>query len=37
MGALRFTSHSDSFIATERSYFADADADAGQDVEVRFF
>ncbi len=33
VGALRFTSHSGSFIAYERGYFADA----GLDVELRFF
>ena len=33
VGALRFTSHSASFIALERGYFADA----GLDVELRFF
>ncbi|MEM9550810.1 MAG: ABC transporter substrate-binding protein [Pseudomonadota bacterium] len=33
VGALRFTSHSASFIAVERGYFADA----GLDVELRFF
>ena len=33
MGALRFTSHSASFIAAERAYFKDA----GLDVELRFF
>ena len=33
VGALRFTSHSASFIAAERKYFADA----GLDVELRFF
>ncbi|ATF17298.1 ABC transporter substrate-binding protein [Phaeobacter gallaeciensis] len=33
LGALRFTSHSASFIAQERGYFADA----GLDVELRFF
>lgn len=33
VGALRFTSHSGSFIAAERNYFADA----GLDVEMRFF
>jgi len=33
VGALRFTSHSASFIAAERNYFADA----GLDVELRFF
>jgi NitT/TauT family transport system substrate-binding protein len=33
VGALRFTSHSASFIAAERAYFADA----GLDVELRFF
>lgn len=33
VGALRFTSHSGSFIAVERGYFADA----GLDVELRFF
>lgn len=33
VGALRFTSHSASFIATERAYFKDA----GLDVELRFF
>ena len=33
VGALRFTSHSASFIATERAYFADA----GLEVELRFF
>lgn len=33
IGALRFTSHSASFIAAERNYFADA----GLDVELRFF
>jgi NitT/TauT family transport system substrate-binding protein len=33
VGALRFTSHSASFIAKERDYFADA----GLDVELRFF
>lgn len=33
VGALRFTSHSGSFIAFERGYFADA----GLDVELRFF
>lgn len=33
LGALRFTSHSASFIALERGYFADA----GLDVELEFF
>ncbi|MDD9723730.1 ABC transporter substrate-binding protein [Sulfitobacter sp. PR48] len=33
VGALRFTSHSASFIAAERSYFQEA----GLDVELRFF
>lgn len=33
VGALRFTSHSASFVAQERGYFADA----GLDVEMRFF
>ncbi|EFO29799.1 sulfonate ABC transporter, periplamic sulfonate-binding protein [Roseibium sp. TrichSKD4] len=33
LGALRFTSHSGSFIAFERGYFADA----GLDVELKFF
>lgn len=33
VGALRFTSHSGSFIAFERDYFADA----GLDVELKFF
>lgn len=33
VGALRFTSHSGSFIAHERNYFADA----GLDVELKFF
>ncbi len=33
VGALRFTSHSGSFIAVERNYFAEA----GLDVELRFF
>ncbi len=33
VGALRFTSHSASFVAVERGYFADA----GLDVELRFF
>ncbi|UWR59958.1 ABC transporter substrate-binding protein [Phaeobacter inhibens] len=33
LGALRFTSHSASFIAQERGYFTDA----GLDVELRFF
>lgn len=33
VGALRFTSHSASFIAAERAYFKDA----GLDVELRFF
>ncbi|TMM51274.1 ABC transporter substrate-binding protein [Sulfitobacter sabulilitoris] len=33
LGALRFTSHSGTFIAFERNYFADA----GLDVEIRFF
>ena len=33
VGALRFTSHSGSFIAFERGYFAEA----GLDVELRFF
>ena len=33
VGALRFTSHSASFIAAERNYFAEA----GLDVELRFF
>ncbi|MDF3412927.1 ABC transporter substrate-binding protein [Sulfitobacter sp. M57] len=33
IGALRFTSHSGSFIAVERNYFAEA----GLDVELRFF
>ncbi|MEM9196764.1 MAG: ABC transporter substrate-binding protein [Pseudomonadota bacterium] len=33
VGALRFTSHSGSFIALERGYFAEA----GLDVELRFF
>lgn len=33
VGALRFTSHSGSFIALERGYFADA----GLDVELEFF
>lgn len=33
VGALRFTSHSASFIALERGYFADA----GLDVELKFF
>ncbi|WP_299954053.1 ABC transporter substrate-binding protein [uncultured Roseobacter sp.] len=33
VGALRFTSHSGSFIAYERNYFADA----GLDVELKFF
>ncbi|MEL6236758.1 MAG: ABC transporter substrate-binding protein [Pseudomonadota bacterium] len=33
VGALRFTSHSGSFIALERGYFADA----GLDVELKFF
>lgn len=33
VGALRFTSHSGSFIAVERDYFAQA----GLDVELRFF
>jgi NitT/TauT family transport system substrate-binding protein len=33
VGALRFTSHSASFIAVERGYFADA----GLDVELEFF
>ena len=33
VGALRFTSHSGSFIAVERAYFAQA----GLDVELRFF
>ncbi|MFK7751766.1 MAG: ABC transporter substrate-binding protein [Sedimentitalea sp.] len=33
VGALRFTSHSASFIAVERNYFAQA----GLDVELRFF
>ena len=33
MGALRFTSHSGSFVALERGYFADA----GLDVELKFF
>ncbi|MEP2784845.1 MAG: ABC transporter substrate-binding protein [Pseudoruegeria sp.] len=33
VGALRFTSHSGSFVAIERNYFAEA----GLDVELRFF
>ena len=33
VGALRFTSHSPTFIAVERGYFADA----GLDVELKFF
>ncbi|MCP5037385.1 MAG: ABC transporter substrate-binding protein [Rhodobacteraceae bacterium] len=33
VGALRFTSHSGSFVASERGYFADA----GLDVELKFF
>ncbi len=33
VGALRFTSHSASFVAVERGYFAEA----GLDVELRFF
>ena len=33
VGALRFTSHSASFVAVERGYFADA----GLDVELQFF
>ena len=33
VGALRFTSHSASFIGVERGYFADA----GLDVELKFF
>lgn len=33
VGALRFTSHSGSFVALERGYFADA----GLEVELRFF
>ena len=33
VGALRFTSHSGSFVALERGYFADA----GLDVELKFF
>lgn len=33
VGALRFTSHSGSFVAAQRNYFADA----GLDVELRFF
>lgn len=33
VGALRFTSHSGSFVAVERNYFADA----GLNVELRFF
>lgn len=33
VGALRFTSHSGSFVAFERNYFADA----GLDVELKFF
>ncbi|MDW3224406.1 MAG: ABC transporter substrate-binding protein [Paracoccaceae bacterium] len=33
LGALRFTSHSGSFIAFERNYFADA----GLDVDLKFF
>ena len=33
VGALRFTSHSASFVAQERGYFADA----GLDVEFKFF
>ena len=33
VGALRFTSHSGSFVAFERGYFADA----GLDVELKFF
>lgn len=33
VGALRFTSHSGSFVAVERNYFAEA----GLDVELRFF
>ena len=33
VGALRFTSHSASFVAVERGYFADA----GLDVELKFF
>lgn len=33
VGALRFTSHSGSFVAVERGYFADA----GLDVELQFF
>ena len=33
VGALRFTSHSGTFVAYERGYFADA----GLDVELRFF
>lgn len=33
VGALRFTSHSGSFVAYERNYFADA----GLDVELKFF
>ena len=33
VGALRFTSHSASFVALERGYFADA----GLDVEFKFF
>ena len=33
VGALRFTSHSGSFVAAERGYFADA----GLDVELKFF
>lgn len=33
IGALRFTSHSASFIALERGYFSDA----GLDVEIKFF
>lgn len=33
VGALRFTSHSGSFVAVERGYFQDA----GLDVELRFF
>ena len=33
VGALRFTSHSGSFVAVERGYFADA----GLDVELKFF
>lgn len=33
VGALRFTSHSASFVALERGYFADA----GLDVELKFF